>query len=756
MPLGAEMSIKNHYPIIALCCIFVNAGILSADDERSFELNKVITTSTRSPTLISDAPGNVTVMDQKEIKDRTSQQISDMMKVLAGVKVDKDAGYNGRPQVYMRGIPYGTLIMLDGVILNDLEGEMRIIQSISSMDIDHVEVVRGPFSSLYGTGGIGGVINFITSMPTKLEMNATLGYGNEIINGGAEKNRTRGYFSIGDAFFDKRLRVKASYGFSMSDGYARVPATLKSPFDASSGITAYGLPTYKGEDVGKLGRSGYLTNNGHIKAEYDWGDNDTTSISFNISTINENQNSTTTNLRDSIGQPVYGGYTDSAKTQFSSPFYGIGWSGFRFEQNYLASISHKHYFSDTSFLTTTISSVDLISHFSDGDNSKANASIFGGPGKSLDNSASSNYLDIIYQNNLSEKHTLMVGFQGRVMEASNERHTIGDWTRSDFWNDYTGLYGQDKSSAWAVALWTQFSSKWSDSFSTNLGLRLDYWQTFDMSTLDTTDAHNPNTQKFPDTKKFFPSPKFALNYKPFSYTVFKGSIGLAFRAPNTREMYAHAHSGDYQENNPFLSPEYGLEFDIGIEQSNPYGGIFKAYYYQTEMFNAIYKNGSGSIDDPYQNINGGHERINGVELEIDQKIYGELSLSANYTYTNAKIIRNDAQPKYNGHYIAQIPPHMAHLALLYGGDDRVGFFGSVQMNAQSGAFTSLDNKASDIATKTFGSINPRVSFDAKLGYEFKNKTSLSLSFLNFTNAQYYDYYKAPGASFYVEIASKFF
>ncbi|PAF53957.1 hypothetical protein BKH42_03030 [Helicobacter sp. 13S00482-2] len=749
------MSRKNHYSFI-LFCIILGTSFLFGDEEKSFELNKVITTSNRIPTIISEAPGNVSVMDHKEIKDRTSVQISDMMRVMAGVKVDKDAGYNGRPQVYMRGIPYGTLVMLDGVILNDLEGEMRIIQSISSMDIDRVEVVRGPFSSLYGTGGIGGVVNFITSMPTKLEMKATLGYGNEIVNNGAEKNRTRGYFSVGDAFFDKRLRVKASYGFSMSDGYARVPAILKKPFDSSTEITAYGMPTTAGEIVGQLGRSGYLTNNGHIKAEYDWGDNDTTSISFNISTINENQNSTQTDLRDASGQPIYGGYTDSAKSNFSSPFYGIGWSGFRFEQNYLSSISHKHYFSDSAFLTTTISSVNLISHFSDGDNSKATASIFGGPGKSLDNSASSNYLDIIYQNKFTDNHTLMVGFQARYMEASNERHTIGDWTRRDFWNDYTDLYGQDNSSAYTIALWTQFTSKWGEVFSTNMGLRLDYWQTFDMSTLDTTDKHNPNKQIFPDTKKFFPSPKFALNYRPFSDTVFKGSVGLAFRAPNTREMYAHAHSGDYQANNPFLSPEYGLEFDIGMEQGNSYGGLFKAYYYQTEMFNAIYKNGSGSIDDPYQNINGGHERINGVELEIDQKIYGDLWVSANYTYTNAKIIKNDAQPKYNGHYIAQIPPHMGHFSLLYGGEDKVGFFGSLQMNAQSGAFTSLDNNIKDKTQKTFGSINPRVSFDAKIGYEFANKTSLSLSFLNFTNTQYYDYYKAPGASFYVQIASKFF
>ncbi|PAF43230.1 TonB-dependent receptor [Helicobacter sp. 11S02596-1] len=742
---------KKHFVLVPLLlCVAGGTPALLGDEAKDYELNRIVTTSTRTPTMISEAPGNVSVMEHKEIKDRTSQQLSDMMRVMAGVKVDKDAGYNGRPQVFMRGIPYGTLIMLDGVILNDLEGEMRIIQSISSMDIEKVEVVRGPFSSLYGTGGIGGVINFITSMPTKLEAKAELGYGNEIVNGGAEQNRVRGYFSIGDAFLDKRLRIKASYGFSSSDGYARVPAIMKNTFKSGSNITFDGRAPQKGDVVGNVGRTGYLTNNAHIKAAYDWSEKDTTSLTFNISTINENQNSVKTNLRSS-NQPVYGGEINSSG--FYSPFYGIGWSGFRFEQNYIASISHKHYFDDDSSLTTTISSVDLVSHFSDGDASKANASIFGGPGKSLDNNASSNYLDIIYQNKLSPIHTLMVGFQGRFMQASNERHYVGNWTQRDFWKTYTGLYGQDKSNAWTIAAWGQLTSKWSDVFSTNLGLRLDYWQTFNMTTLDKTSI-NPNKETLPDTKKFFPSPKFAINYKPYKYTVLKGSIGLAFRAPNTREMYAHAHSGDYQASNPLLSPEYGLEFDLGIEQGNAYGGLFKAYYYQTEMFNAIYKSGSGTESDPYKNINGGHERINGVELEVDQKIYGDLSIMANYTFTNARVVRNDNEPSINGHHIAYIPEHMGHLALLYGGEDRVGFFGSLQMNAQSGAYVSIKN--TKMPKNSFGSVDPRVTFDVKIGYEFHNKTSLSLSFLNFTNSQYYDYYKVPGASFYVQIASKFF
>ena len=125
-------------------------------------------------------------------------------------------------------------------------------------------------------------------------------------------------------------------------------------------------------------------------------------------------------------------------------------------------------------------------------------------------------------------------------------------------------------------------------------------------------------------------------------------------------------------------------------------------------------------------------------------------MAGSYTYTHAILLSDPSNPQYNGNIMPSIPPHMGSLNLLYGGDG--GVFGSIGMRAQSAAFTSIQNKPVKFE---FGNITSRLVFDAKIGYEFKNQTRLSLSVLNFTNARYYDYYRGSGASFYIELGSRF-
>ncbi|MCE3037388.1 TonB-dependent receptor [Helicobacter sp. faydin-H20] len=756
---------KKSWPLVF--APFILTGILIAEEKN---LTPIVSTSNKIPTLITEAPGNVSFVDSKRIKIQSSKQISDILDKSAGIRVDKNTGYNGRPQVFMRGIPYGTLLMLDGVILNDLEGEFRIMQSISPFDIDRIEIVRGAFSSLYGTGGIGGVINFITKMPTKLEARASLGYGNEIQRNKAEKNLVRGYFSVGNAFLDHRLRVRASYSFSSSDGAYRVPAIASGIKQGQKAGATHldGSEISNGDIVGEVGRTGYLTQDARIKAEYDWNDSNTTSLSINFSHIKDNQNNALSFMKDKNGSVF--GYdilksNDNSSVGYFNPFVGTGWGGFRQEYNIVGSIGHKYYFNDDDYLNIVLSSVNLVSHFSNGCNGlncqgkgvvedhvaeARKVYLYGGPGRSLDNYASSNYLDINYFGKINKNHSIIAGFQARLMVSRNEHNYVKDFGKENFWDFYDGVFDRNTGGAFVLASFASWQARWNQYLSTNLGLRLDYWKNFNMSTLDST-ADNPLKQTFDGTNKFFPSPKFAISYNPWEFTTIKGSIGLAFRAPNTTELYAHAHNGDFQASNVNLSPEYGLQFDIGIEQRNPYGGAAKIYYYQTEMYNAIYKSGSGIQSDPFVNKNGGHNRFNGVEVEVEQKIFRDLSISANYTFTRAILLKNPQNPAYNGKMIPSIPKHMGGVALNYGGNG--GFYGSLQMQGQSGAYISIDNKP--IESK-FGNITSRLIFDFKVGYEFKNENYLSISFFNFTNQKFWDQYRGSGASFYVEFGGKFF
>lgn len=65
-------------------------------------------------------------------------------------------------------------------------------------DLEKIEVVKGPFSSLYGWYAMGGVVNFITQMPKKREIVLKAGYGSGFDRGDAMDDLKKVYLSYGD------------------------------------------------------------------------------------------------------------------------------------------------------------------------------------------------------------------------------------------------------------------------------------------------------------------------------------------------------------------------------------------------------------------------------------------------------------------------------------------------------------------------------------------------------------------------------
>lgn len=704
--------------------------------QESYLLDRQVTTATRSESTIEKAPGNISVISPREIKERSPQKVNDFIKNTEGVHIPNDAGLNPRPSITIRGITNGTLVMLDGVILSDLEGENRILDELSLYDVSKVEVLRGPFSSLYGTGAIGGVVNFITSMPTKLESMALVGYGNAFVKNQADMNLVRGYMSIGDAFFDKRLRIKASYGFSTSGGYPSVPAFGSSTdFAKLSNITGYSVDKAGNYIAGDTGNREYMLSDGRVKLEYDWGDNDTTSLMASVSNHHYNFVSPHSNLRDNLGRLVYG-------NDAYNPFIGSGYEGIGSYTHTIASLSHSHLFADESMLKITLSSVNLYSYWLDADTSAIPLpNLAGGAGYSQDIYSSSNYLDIFYDK-VFDKHRLNVAFQGRYMGLDQLNYGMSDWKVRDYDKGLSKAYG---GKAFLLAAFAQLDSTWSDDLNTTLGLRYDYWQNFSNYT-------QLKDQKIPieNLSQGAFSPKASINYNLFNRVVLKASVGTAFRVPTLREIFRISTSTQKWLNNSELRPEKGISFDIGGDVNSFLGGVLKVYYYQTELSNMIYRTGNGK-DIPYQNKNAGHGRINGVEIGYLQPLGAGFSMNTSYTYTNAKITKNSAKPSTEGKFIPNTPPHMAHIAFLYG--HKKGLYGSIEGNFQSKSYS--DDINSEIFKNTFGYYDEQLYFNAKIGYVFENNLDMSMSFLNFTNNRYYDYYQVGGASFFAQASVKF-
>ena len=143
------------------------------------KLEEIVVTATRTEKDIESAPGDVHVVTKKDIEKRNIKTIDESLNTTPGVFNRRGKGLmDTLANISLRGIPGAnrTLIMRDGIPLNSAyTGD--VTWGMSSDDVERIEIVEGPFSSLYGGYAMGGVVNIITKMPEQREFTLKSGYG---------------------------------------------------------------------------------------------------------------------------------------------------------------------------------------------------------------------------------------------------------------------------------------------------------------------------------------------------------------------------------------------------------------------------------------------------------------------------------------------------------------------------------------------------------------------------------------------------
>jgi len=145
------------------------------------ELPETVITATREPTEILDSPSFVTVVTQKDIEASGAADLSTVLAQQSGVVVN-DYGPQGQSKtVSIRGSTSSqVLILVDGVRVNSSFDGYIDLSRLPVDNIDHIEIVRGGASSLWGTGAVGGVINIITKKADHPELDLSVTNGSYI------------------------------------------------------------------------------------------------------------------------------------------------------------------------------------------------------------------------------------------------------------------------------------------------------------------------------------------------------------------------------------------------------------------------------------------------------------------------------------------------------------------------------------------------------------------------------------------------
>lgn len=138
------------------------------------DYDRMIASATRFPKPKGKIAENITVIDKKEIEEMNAHTLADVLFMVPGVQISDYTGLGGLPTPNVQGsFMHHVPILIDGVRMNNLSNDTIDISAFPVQNIERIEIIKGPASSVWGSS-IGGIINIITKDPSVRKLSGTL------------------------------------------------------------------------------------------------------------------------------------------------------------------------------------------------------------------------------------------------------------------------------------------------------------------------------------------------------------------------------------------------------------------------------------------------------------------------------------------------------------------------------------------------------------------------------------------------------
>ena len=190
-----------RFPLLAAAvslplCLPVHA------DTQTLTLDPLVVTATRTPEIEDQILASVSVIDREEIERRQFRSVPDALRGLPGISTSGSGGAGQPASLFLRGTNAGhILVLIDGVKVGSATLGTAPLQDLPIAQVERIEVVRGPRSSLYGSEAIGGVIQIFTRRGGgDLRPRFGVGAGSfdtASVAGGLSGGGERGWFDLG-------------------------------------------------------------------------------------------------------------------------------------------------------------------------------------------------------------------------------------------------------------------------------------------------------------------------------------------------------------------------------------------------------------------------------------------------------------------------------------------------------------------------------------------------------------------------------
>ena len=610
--LGYKKLVLNEVRVTPGKTTSINVFLTPVD----IEIDRINVTATKTELTLKQTPSSISIVTSDDIKKRNMLTFDNVLDRIEGVTVFRTSGINvqglsirGSSDVAGGGIGNRVLLLLDGrpSLTGDSKGALWSLIPLSI--IDRTEVVKGAFSSLYGSSAIGGVVNVITKKPTyKPYTSVNLNYGfYEKLNDSLKFTNKLLSFKGIDVIHSntyKNLAYLLNFNYNQNDGHAQ-----QTDYEFYSGLAKlmYNVLTNRDLEVTLQ----YTKSNGAFP-HYWRKDVGAYAQPYEVSPSYLGDRI----KKETSSVDVFYTAFPSTKTKYTSRFYYYSLSSLSYyNPNNTVSVQ---YAPPGQALETTIKSYNFgnISQF-DYQISKRNYMISG--------------IDLQWNVVRSSPASILYGDQqvNNLAAFVQDQHMIV--------TDNNGV----------------------SILSTTLGSRIDY---------NAFVGGNHFTQVSPKIS-FLYSP--IINSGVFKDISFRALVGRAFRAPSIAELYfkKELFGGFDFVFNPNLRPEEMVSLEFGFRKQYEKRFTFDVSAYINEYNNLIqYVNIGTGINGPFQVQNIAKSQIKGFEVFLDYNSHFNMfnkqfgyGFNVSYSFVDARDLsanRTDDylpyKPKHNLSFSADI------------------------------------------------------------------------------------------------------
>lgn len=305
---------------VAVCAAFSAPVFAQTAQDRNLET--VVVTATRTPQIAKEVLADNTTISAEEIARSGQTSLVELLQRKRGIEITRNGGPGANSSVFIRGADNKqSIVLVDGVRVGSSTSGGATWAAIPLSQVDHIEIVYGPLSSLYGADAVGGVVQIFTK---KGEGSAT-----PSVSAGVGSYATRSFEagvsgSSGAFHYALRAAHEKSDGFSATKPGALSYNPDKDGYknDGASGQFSFDLA--KGQEVGIT----FL--NSHLDSHFDSSnsfDNHTLQRLETIAAYSRNRLTPSWTSEIQIGQSkdLSDSYASTGKDSFNTTQTDVTW-----------------------------------------------------------------------------------------------------------------------------------------------------------------------------------------------------------------------------------------------------------------------------------------------------------------------------------------------------------------------------------------------------------------------------------------------